>query len=384
MAASQLIRKICYVTGTRADFGLMKDTLNSINNHSQLNLRLIVTGMHLLPSYGDTWLEIESSGFSIAAKVPVMLSGSGSGAEMAKALGEQVIGITQAFQEEQPEMVLLLGDRGEMLAAAIAALHLNTPIVHIHGGELSGTIDESVRHAISKLSHYHFTATEQSRARLICMGEMEEHIFVTGAPGVDAIVNAPLLSRDYLNHKFGLEQSQSYILVLFHPVVQDVINAGEQMRTLLNAVLATDMQALILMPNADAGGNDIARVISEYVEQYDLLQSATHVERSRFLSLLAESEVIVGNSSSGIIEAASLSTPVVNVGKRQNCRERNANVVDCMLDTESILSSIDKALNMKGETWQNVYGDGQSSNRITQLLAELPLTADILDKVNAY
>lgn len=376
------MRKVSYVTGTRADFGLMQSTLQAIHEHSQLSLSLFVTGMHLLPAYGETWKEIEEGGLTIAAKIPVELTGN-SGSEMAIALGQQVIGLTQAMQNERPDLLLLLGDRGEMLAGAIAALHLNIPIVHIHGGELSGTVDESVRHAISKLAHYHFTATEMSRERLIRMGESPENIIVTGAPGLDAIYKTQLLERAPLFSKYDLGAESSLLLILFHPVVQQAESASEQTRALLDAAVESGMKPLVIMPNADAGGAHITEVIHEYVNKKQV-QTALHVPRNEFLSLVAHAEVMAGNSSSGIIEAASLGAPVVNVGDRQQCRERNPNVVDVIPVKEDILEAIGKAQEMKGSHWDNVYGDGKASLRIVEELMGISLAPEILEKVNAY
>lgn len=376
------MRKVCYISGTRADFGLMQKTLQAIHMHSQLSLSLLVTGMHLLPAYGETWREIADSGLPIDAKVAVNLTGN-SGAEMAIALGEQVIGVTQALQQMKPDLILLLGDRGEMMAGAIAALHLNIPIVHVHGGELSGTVDESIRHGISKLAHYHFTATKQSRERLIRMGEKAEHVFVTGAPGLDSIYQIEPLEREPLFAEYGLIIEQPFLLVVFHPVVQQANEAAEQMRVLLEAVLESGIQSLVVMPNADSGGLDIAQVVSEYSSNQQI-NTAVHVPRRGFLSLVAHAEVMVGNSSSGIIEAASLNTPVVNIGDRQRCRERNPNVIDVAPDKNEIVAAITKARSMKNQRWENVYGEAGASERIVEYLTTLSLSPEVLEKINAY
>jgi GDP/UDP-N,N'-diacetylbacillosamine 2-epimerase (hydrolysing) len=376
------MRKICYLTGTRADFGLMENALLTIHQHPCLELGVIVTGMHLLSDYGQTWREIESCGLNITAKIPVLLSGH-SGAEMATALGEQLIGITCVLQQQQPDILLLLGDRGEMLAGAIAALHLNIHIVHIHGGELSGTIDESFRHAISKIAHYHFVATENSRKRLLRMGEKAENIFVTGAPGLDAILQLQLLDRSKLFQQYGLDESKPLLLILFHPVIQQVSVAARQMEQLMLAVVASEMQSFVLLPNADAGGAAILKVINAYAAS-GKIETTKHLSRVEFLSFLAYSEVFVGNSSSGIIEAASLATPVVNIGDRQQCRERNANTIDVKPEKNAISAAINDAIKMKGQQWVNVYGDGNSSSRIADLLQQISLTPEILEKVNGY
>lgn len=377
-----MMRKITYVTGTRADFGLMQNTLQAIHQHFDLTLSLLVTGMHLLPAYGETWQEIERVGLTISAKVPVNLTG-GSGQEMANALGNQVIAFTRALQSDRPDLLLLLGDRGEMLAGAIAALHLNIPIVHIHGGELSGTVDESIRHAISKLAHYHFTATEKSRERLIRMGEKSEHIVVTGAPGLDEIYTIKMLEKAPLYAAYDLSSNKHLLLVLFHPVVQQVNEAAKQARELLEAAVESAMQVLVIMPNADAGGNSISQVIDEFQHRQQI-KVAVHVPRQEFLSLVSYAEVLAGNSSSGIIEAASLGTPVVNVGGRQNCRERNANVIDVGFEKTELLSAIIRAESMKGGQWENVYGKGDAFKRIVDALLNLDLSPRVLEKVNAY
>ena len=376
------MRKVCYISGTRADFGLMKNTLLAIHQHADLNLSVLVTGMHLLSDYGETWREIKECGLNIGATVPVDLTG-GSGKEMALALGAQTKGFTEALTADRPDILLLLGDRGEMLAGAIAALHLNIHIVHIHGGELSGTVDESIRHAISKLAHYHFTATEKSKERLIRMGEKPEHIFVTGAPGLDEIHKMTLLSRSEVMKKFGMDSTRPFILVLFHPVVQQAKMAADQVRAVLNAVINSKKQGLVIMPNADAGGSEIEKEITMLSKSNDLV-TAVHVEREAFLSLVSYADVMVGNSSSGIIEAASLGTSVVNIGDRQQCRERNSNVIDVPPDETEVSRAIQEAQAMDVSQGQNVYGDGSASERITNLLLRLSLNRDVLEKVNAY
>jgi GDP/UDP-N,N'-diacetylbacillosamine 2-epimerase (hydrolysing) len=360
----------------------MKTTLQAIHSHPQLRLNLLVTGMHLLPEYGETWREVAECGLSIGAKVPVSLTGN-SGAEMAVALGEQVIGFTQALQQMKPDLILLLGDRGEMLAGAIAALHLNIPIVHIHGGELSGTIDESIRHAISKLAHYHLTSTENSRVRLIRMGENPKHIVVTGAPGLDDIYHTELLERAPLFARHGLDREEPLLLVLFHPVVQQASEAAEQMQNLLEAVCDSGMQGLVIMPNADAGSSAISEVIRKY-SLHDRIATAVHLPRREYLSFMAHADALVGNSSSGIIEAASLNTPVVNIGARQCLRERNSNVIDVAAIRSDIGVALIGARQMKGQRWDNVYGDGEASRRIVEFLASFSICPEVLEKVNAY
>ncbi|WP_313038892.1 UDP-N-acetylglucosamine 2-epimerase [Stutzerimonas nitrititolerans] len=375
------MRRILYVTGTRADFGLMRSTLQCIAANPGLDLGVLVTGMHLDPQYGDTVREVEASGVSIVARVPVVLR-SDDGATMARAIGVELLGVIDALESWRPDMVLLLGDRGEMLAGAIAALHLNIPIVHIHGGERSGTVDEPVRHAISKLAHYHFTATPGARERLVRMGERPETIFCTGAPGLDGLSDLVLPSRELLATNEGFDPERPIALVVFHPVVQQARAAADQIQAVIEGIQAVDgLQALLLMPNADAGGESIRSVLDEIRADVKVV---SHLPREVFCHWLARADVMVGNSSSGVIEAATFWTPVVNVGVRQYGRERSANLVDVSVNASSICEAVREALISGRREVKNVYGDGRTAPRIAQLLLDLPLTPDLLLKCNAY
>jgi GDP/UDP-N,N'-diacetylbacillosamine 2-epimerase (hydrolysing) len=375
-------RRVCYVTGTRADFGLMESTLRQISVHPKLSLELCVTGMHLKRQYGLTVREIERTGLKIAARIPVKLCGS-DGSEMACALAGTLRGLVTVFQRIRPDVVLVLGDRGEMLAAAIAAVHLNIHVVHIHGGERSGTIDESIRHAISKLAHFHLTATAGARARLIKMGERPEHVRCTGAPGLDGIRTVAKRSRPALCSEHSLDPDRPVALVVYHPVVQDAALEGERMGILLEGVLATGAQVLCLLPNSDAGGAAIRETIGSSNWRKGM-RVVTHFPRADYVSWLAAADVLVGNSSSGIIEAASFGLPVINVGDRQVGRERSANVVDVPIDEGSIRRATLVALRAGRSRIRNVYGDGRAGKRIVESLTRLPLTHDLLKKRNAY
>jgi GDP/UDP-N,N'-diacetylbacillosamine 2-epimerase (hydrolysing) len=375
------VRRILYITGTRADFGLIQSTLRQIAASAQLELSLLVTGMHLDPRYGETVLEIEQSGLPVCARVPVVL-GEDNGASMARAIGHELLGMVDVLVREQPDLLLLLGDRGEMLAGAIAALHLNIPVVHIHGGERSGTVDEPVRHAISKLAHYHFTATEGARERLIRMGENEDHVFVTGAPGLDELESEEQAGRDELCREMGFDAERPLALVLFHPVVQVAADGARQSEALMKALLDDcDYQALVLLPNADAGGITIRTAMAQFTGNN--CRTEIHLPRVKYLAWLRAVDIMIGNSSSGIIEAASLGTRVVNVGNRQNYRERNANVIDVSPERGQIVSGIREAEKLKGP-FQNIYGDGKAGERIINLLIDLSLDQQILNKSNAY
>lgn len=374
-------RRVVYISGTRADYGLMEATLKRIAAHPDLDLALLVTGMHLDPRYGSTIEEIERAGLRIAARIPTEVTGA-SGAEMARGIAMMLTGFTEALERDAPDLVLLLGDRGEMLAAAIAAIHLNIPIVHIHGGERSGTVDEPVRHAISKLSHYHFTATEEARERLIRMGEDKARVRVVGAPGLVGLAGLGQRSREQLAHEQGFDPAGRIALMVYHPVLQDAESAGEETAALLSALEARNCQVLALLPNADAGSHRIRDVLA--ARNDERVKIVTHLPRPTFIAWMATADLMIGNSSSGIIEAATFGTPVVNVGSRQKLRERNANVIDTVPVAAAIGKSIDAAIAGGRFAPANVYGDGAADAYISDLLAHLPLNREILQKCNAF
>ena len=360
----------------------MARTLLLAQQSGKLEVSVCVTGMHLSPVFGNTVKEIEASGLRICGKVPVELDGT-TGVVMARALGHELIGIADVLAREHPDIVTVLGDRGEMLAGALAAIHLNIPIVHIHGGERSGTVDEPVRHAISKLAHYHLVTTEGARDRLVRMGEKPEHVFVTGAPGLDGLEELPVRSREDLCREWRLDPGRPVALVVFHAVLQEQSEAGKQMDSIVRAVLSGQVQALCLMPNADAGGSLIRQALETHAQHPDVRQVA-HLARADYLSWMRVADVMVGNSSSGIIEAANLQLPVVNVGSRQSGRERSGNVADVAAEVEDISAALRKALQGPRGPWRNVYGDGHAGERIVSLLASMPLSPELMYKSNAY
>jgi GDP/UDP-N,N'-diacetylbacillosamine 2-epimerase (hydrolysing) len=303
---------------------------------------------------------------------------------MARAIGRELIGMVDALEVERPDAVLVLGDRGEMLAGALAAIHLNIPVVHVHGGERSGTVDEPIRHAISKLAHLHCTSTEAARERLIRMGERPEHVFVTGAPGLDGLEATPRASRDELCREQRFDARRPVAIVVFHPVVQEAAQAGAQMEELMAAVLVTQLQALCFTPNSDAGGAAIREALARHASHRDV-RIADHMARGRFVSWMAVADVRAGNSSAGIIEAASLGLPVVNVGSRQSSRERSGNVIDVPhVRRADIARALAEALQTGRKRYTNVYGDGRASERIVSLVSTHPLDRSLLDKTNAY
>lgn len=376
------MRRICYISGTRADFGLMRSTLQTLRDHVELDLSVIATGMHLSPFYGNTVEEIAAAGLRIAARVPVPLDPA-TGATMARNIGLMLGAFTDALENERPDVVLLLGDRGEMLAGAVAGIHLNIPVAHIHGGDRSGTVDEPVRHAVSKLSHLHFTATQEARERLIRMGEDPARIHVTGAPGLDGLTGGELPDRDEVARLHGLDPARPFALVVYHPVLQEAATAADDIRALLAALAGAGVQVLALMPNADAGSEGVRAALSE-AKGAPGVTIRTHLARPAFVAAMARADLMAGNSSAGIIEAASFGTPVLNVGPRQNLRERNTNIVDVPAGGPAMAEGLARLLAHGRFPLQNVYGDGRAGERIARLLATETLDAALLMKVNGY
>lgn len=375
-------RRICYVTGTRADFGLMQATLLRIQQHASLELYIVVTGMHLSPAHGNTVTEIAGAGLPVSARIPVDLTDS-TGAAMARNIGVMISGLVDAFERLKPDVVMVLGDRGEMLAAALAAIHLNIPVAHIHGGERSGTVDELVRHAISKLSHIHFVATDDARERLIRMGELSSKVFVTGAPGLDGLEQLASVPKADLCGPIGFDPARRVGLFVFHPVLQEADQAGQDAHSAMQALLAEGLQVVALMPNSDAGSGAVRNALEQFADHPNVCV-LTHLQRRFFVSWMAVCDVMVGNSSSGIIEAATFGTPVINIGTRQNLRERNLNVSDIGAGTAIVQTAVKLALQKRRFPQRNGYGDGHAGDRIAIHLAQLGLGSELLMKSNAY
>lgn len=373
-------RRVVYLSGTRADFGLMQSTL--VQAAGVVDLSVAVTGMHLDVHFGHTVEDIRASGLRICGEVPVDVH-TRSSESMSAAVGACLQGVSHLLVAEKPEMLVLLGDRGEMLAGAIAALHLGIVTLHIHGGERSGTVDEPMRHAISKLCTYHGAATEGSRERLVRMGENPAHVFVTGAPGLDGLTALADVAEAGFRTDLGLPPQGAFGLVLFHPVVQQAGDAYVQTQALCQAIQAAGLPVLWLEPNADAGSLGVLQALNESPLPPGSVR-LRHLPRPLFCAAMRHAAVLLGNSSAGIIEAASLGTPVVNIGQRQQLRERNRNVVDVAAEVSGISDAVQSALKHGRWPCENVYGDGHAGKRIVALLATLPLNAAILEKSNSY
>ena len=380
-------RKVAVITGTRADYGIYYYVLKEIESNPNLELKLIVCGMHLCPEFGMTVQEIEKDGFHIEDRFETILA-SDTGSAMGKSIGLSIIHMAQCFERIKPDVLLILGDRGEMLAGAIAASHMNIPVAHIHGGEVTGTIDESVRHAVTKLSHIHFASTEDSAQRITKLGEVKENVFVSGAPGLDYIKNAKYHSREEILNKFNLKD-ENIILLTQHPVTTEREVASWQISQTLEALVKLGLQTIISYPNSDNGGREMIKVIEEYRSKYDIFKVYKNITQEDYLNLLNITSVMVGNSSSGIIEAASFKLPVVNIGTRQNGRLRANNVIDCDYDKASILKAINISLNDTEfkkdlEICVNPYGEGKSSKKIVDILANINIDKKLIQKKITY
>ncbi len=380
-------RKIAVVTGARATYGYNRRIMKLIDQAEDLEVAVIVTGMHLLKEYGLTVEEVERDGIPLAARVDMMLGGDTPTA-WAKSLGVCVQGLAQVFDMIKPDIVLVSGDRGEMLAATFTAAYMGIPVAHIQSGDLSGHIDGSARHAITKLSHIHFASCDDSAERVQKMGEEPWRIFNVGAPQLDEMIHGPKLAPSEIAEKLDLNLEEPIIIVLQHPILAEFDQARDQMTETMEAINTLGHQTVMIYPNVDAAGQEIIDVIREY-EHLPFIRSFPNLDRKIFISLLAVASVIVGNSSCGILEAPSFKLAAVNIGNRQRDRMQASNVINAPYDKDAITDAITKALfddtfKEKLRDCINPYGDGESSERIVKILSEIPLDQRLLDKRMTY
>lgn len=376
-----------YVTGTRADYGLMKPVLRKISESPDLTLDIVATGMHLMPEFGSSIREVREDSFPVHV-LDATYDHDDSRSVIAF-MGKFLCLFNDAVSEIDPDIILLLGDRAEMLAAAIAGSYRGIPVAHIHGGEVTSTIDEYARHAITKLSHIHLPATKKSAERIRKLGEDPHHIHVVGAPGLDSIRDPEPLTEIDLEKKYNIETQKPFIIVLQHPVSVEVDKAAAQIRETMDAVAELEIPAIVVFPNADPGGRSMIKVIEQFRSQ-SFIHIFNNIPHSEFIMLLKRSAVIVGNSSSGIIEAPSLGTPAVNIGDRQEGRERADNVFDVSYRKSAIKGAVAKAIKKSaGKRGRNGYnspygGDGKTADRIVEILATTPLDDKLLKKKLQY
>ena len=380
-------RRICVITGTRADYGIFYPVMKKLESASGIDLYIIATCMHLMEKFGYTVREIEKDGFTVYEKVDISYEGD-NGEAAAKSVGQAIVGFSEVFRKMCPDMILVLGDRGEMLAATIAANYMSIPVAHIHGGEVSGHVDGVLRHAVTKLSHIHLCATEGSKERIRKLGENPQRIFVVGAPALDRVLEEDFTSKEQLVEKYDLNGDERLILVLQHPVSTQEKNAAEQMEETLAAVSGFELKTIIIYPNADAGGKSMIPVIEEY-EKHSFVKAFKNIAHKDYLGFLRIAAVLVGNSSSGIIEGPSFNLSVVNIGIRQRGRERSINVIDVAHDRKQITQAIHKSLfdegfRLKLGRCENPYGNGGASSRILEILKGIEIDSELLRKRITY
>nr|WP_314993505.1 UDP-N-acetylglucosamine 2-epimerase [uncultured Capnocytophaga sp.] len=370
------MRKICVITGTRAEFGLLRPLIELINKDKNLQLQLIATGMHLSPEFGYTLDEIIAAGFVVDKKVECSLS-SDTSVGVSKTIALAISGFADALESLQPDLVVVLGDRTEILGAVIAAGMANIPIAHLHGGETTeGAYDEAIRHSITKFSHLHFTSTEAYRKRVIQLGEHPDTVFNVGAIGLDAIKKLKLLNREEFENSIGFKLKKRNILITYHPVTLEKeapIETFENILTALNEL--TDTTLIFTHANSDKNGRIINKLITEYVDAHkDKAVAFKSLGQLRYLSALQFVDFVIGNSSSGILEVPAFHIPTINIGDRQRGRICNESVINSNNSLEDIKKSItfalDKTFRKKIQQQELLYGNGTTAEKIIQIIKE--------------
>lgn len=362
------MKKVCVVTGSRAEYGLLRWVMQGLRDSTTCQLQTVVTGMHLSSEFGSTWQVIEADGFAIDWKVEMLL-GSDSAVAVTKSMGLAMAGFADAYAHLSPDLVLVLGDRFEILAAASAALIAGVPIAHLHGGEVTeGSYDDAIRHAITKMAHLHFTAAEPYRSRVIQMGEDPARVWCVGGFGLDGVMKLNKMNRAELEASLGLSLGTRSLMVTFHPETASGADPRAQMAELLAALERTDAQLIFTMPNADNEGRALFAMIEEFVARHpDRACAHVSLGQRRYLSGLAHVDGVVGNSSSGLIEAPAFGTGTVNIGARQDGRLRAPSVIDCVAERGAIVDAVaqlwDPAFRAGLSDMINPYGDGGASAR---------------------
>ncbi|MGM8060726.1 UDP-N-acetylglucosamine 2-epimerase [Vogesella indigofera] len=371
-------RKICVVTGTRAEFGLLRWLMQEIKDAPDLTLQVVATGMHLSPEYGHTYHEIEQAGFAIDHKVEMLL-GANSATAITKSIGLGTIGFADAYASLQPDLLVVLGDRFELLAAVTAALIAGIPVAHLHGGETTeGAFDEAIRHSITKMSHLHFVAAADYARRVIQLGEQPERVFNVGGLGIDAIKRTRLLDRQALEAALDFKLGSRNLLVTFHPVTLDKQSSANQMSAMLAALdELEDTHLIFTMPNADTGGHELAAMLEDFTRSRPHTRLHTSLGQLRYLSCLQFVDGVVGNSSSGLAEAPSMHIGTVNIGDRQKGRLSASSVIHCEPDLGSICTALQQlyhpAFRATLPLTVNPYGDGGASEKIVDVIKNWPL-----------
>jgi GDP/UDP-N,N'-diacetylbacillosamine 2-epimerase (hydrolysing) len=371
-----MTRKICVVTGTRAEYGLMRWVMQGIKDDPQLSLQVVATGMHLSPEFGLTYREIEKDGFRIDRRVE-MLTSSDTPVGIAKSMGLGLIGFADALSELQPDLIVVLGDRFEIFAVVAAALVARIPVAHLHGGETTeGAFDEALRHSITKMSHLHFVAAEEYRQRVFQLGEQPERVFLVGGLGVDTIKRIALLDRSALETSLDFRLGTKNLLVTFHPVTLEGQSSARQMEELLVALhqLGEGTHLIFTMPNADNGSRELTQLIDEFVASHPNARAYASLGQLRYFSCMKFIDGVVGNSSSGLAEAPSFAIGTINIGDRQRGRLKAQSVIDCLPQRQEILDAINRlylpSFRQSLKTVVNPYGEGGASEKIVRTIKE--------------
>ena len=377
------MKKICVITGTRAEYGLLLPLMKALQNDDAFTLQILVTGMHLSPEFGLTYQQVEKDGFVIDEKVEMLLS-SDTSVGIVKSTGLGMIGYADAFDRLKSDWIIILGDRFEAFAVATSAFLMKIPIIHLSGGDVTeGATDDAMRHSITKMSYLHFTTTAQYRKRVIQLGEAPERVFDVGGIGIDNIVKMELLSRVELSKSLDFDLSKPYFLITFHPVTLGNLSSEHQFEELLNSFDEfTDYQLLITLPNADTDGRIIIKMIREYASKNKNRVSVhTSLGQLRYLSAMKFASAVIGNSSSGVVEVPSFKIPTVNIGDRQKGRARAGSVIDCETTQVAITEAIKKAISLDFQTFcqgiENIYGQGNTTEQIMEILKKIPDKIDL-------
>ena len=378
-----MTRRIVSITGTRADYGPTEAVYRALSEDAAFDLHLVVTGMHLLPEFKSSLERVRADKFGKLHEIP-MMGTEDTGKAMAQSIANGISGISGLFEKIRPDITLVYGDRSEMLSGAIAAVHMNIPLVHLSGGDFSGTIDDSVRNAISKFAHFHLTNCAASSERLRALGESSDRIVEVGEPGLDLLRTMEFEPLSELAKALHLPKDEPFLLATLHPVTDEADAAAAQMRTALEALKEVGLPTVFTYPNTDHGGRAMMEVLESWRGQ-PFLRIEANLGSRRYLSLMRHAAAVVGNSSSGIFEAPSFKIPAVNIGSRQHGRFRANNVVDAPFDRGAIVKAIrfvleDAAFRKELAECKNPYGDGKTAERVIDILSRLKLNADLIAK----
>jgi GDP/UDP-N,N'-diacetylbacillosamine 2-epimerase (hydrolysing) len=366
-------RKICVITGTRAEYGLLRWVMKGIQDDPELTLQVIATGMHLSPEFGLTYREIEKDGFRIDRKIE-MLTSSDTPVGIAKSMGLGLIGFADALDELRPDLIMVLGDRFEIFSAVAAALVARIPVAHLSGGETTeGAFDEAIRHSITKMAHLHFVAAEEYRQRVIQLGEQPERVFLVGGLGIDNIKRLKLLDRVELEASLDFKLGQKSLLITFHPVTLEKATATDQMAELLATLdELKDTQLIFTMPNADTDGRALIKMVEQFVLQHPNARAFSSLGQLRYLSCIANVDGVVGNSSSGLAEVPSFKKGTINVGDRQRGRLQAESVINCAPNRADITAALQKLYSADFQAGlsevTNLYGEGGASEAVVRII----------------